>query len=79
MVAVEASGRGVARALCAHSLDHARSRGFLSMQFNFVVSTNERALRLWQSFGFEVAGRLPSAFRHPALGLVDAVVMYRSL
>ena len=65
--------------MCAHSLDHARSRGFKAMQFNFVVSTNERAIRLWSSFGFEVVGRLPGAFQHPTQGSVDALVMYRSL
>jgi ribosomal protein S18 acetylase RimI-like enzyme len=74
-----AEGRGVARAMCAHSLDHARARGFRAMQFNFVISSNERAVRLWQSFGFEVVGRLPGAFHHPALGFVDAFVMYRLL
>jgi ribosomal protein S18 acetylase RimI-like enzyme len=74
-----ATGRGVARAMCAHSLDRARERGFKAMQFNFVVSTNERAVALWQSFGFEIVGRLPGAFDHPAAGFVDALVMYRSL
>ena len=77
--ATAATGRGVARAMCAHSLDRARERGFKAMQFNFVVSTNERAVRLWQSFGFEIVGRLPGAFRHPQLGYVDAFVMYREL
>lgn len=79
ITAPHAFGRGVARAMCAHSLDRARSRGFTAMQFNFVVSTNERAVRLWQSFGFEVVGRLRGAFRHPSLGFVDALVMYRAL
>lgn len=74
-----AAGRGVARAMCAHSLERARLRGFKAMQFNFVVSTNERAIRLWQSFGFEIVGRLPGAFQHPSRGFVDAFVMYRSL
>lgn len=74
-----ATGRGVARAMCAHSLGRARERGFQAMQFNFVVSTNERAVALWQSFGFEIVGRLPSAFHHPTAGYVDALVMYRSL
>lgn len=74
-----ATGRGVARAMCAHSLDHARARGFKAMQFNFVVSTNERAVRLWQSLGFQIVGRLPGAFHHPTRGFVDAYVMYRSL
>jgi ribosomal protein S18 acetylase RimI-like enzyme len=79
MTAVWASGRGVARAMCLHSLQHAKERGFLAMQFNFVVSSNERAVRLWQSMGFEIVGRLPGAFKHAKLGLVDALVMYRHL
>jgi ribosomal protein S18 acetylase RimI-like enzyme len=73
------TGRGVARAMCAHSLDRARERGFRAVQFNFVVSTNQRAVALWQSFGFEIVGRLPGAFQHPRMGFVDALVMYRSL
>jgi ribosomal protein S18 acetylase RimI-like enzyme len=74
-----AAGRGVARRMCEHSLERARSLGFRAMQFNFVVSTNERAIRLWNSLGFEVVGRLPLAFRHPSLGYVDALVMFRAL
>jgi L-amino acid N-acyltransferase YncA len=79
MTAVAATGRGVARAMCAHSLDHARERGFRAMQYNFVISSNERAVRLWQSFGFEIVGHLPGAFQHPTRGYVDAYVMYRDL
>ncbi|PYT43015.1 MAG: GNAT family N-acetyltransferase [Acidobacteria bacterium] len=79
MTAVTAAGRGVGRAMCAHSLDRARARGFRSMQYNFVISTNERAVRLWQSFGFEIAGRLPRAFEHPTRGYLDAYIMYRDL
>ncbi|BCW90122.1 hypothetical protein sos41_32900 [Alphaproteobacteria bacterium SO-S41] len=79
MTAADAAGRGVARAMCAHSLDVARARGFRAMQFNFVVSTNERAVRLWQAMGFAVVGRLPGAFEHPALGAVDALVMWQAL
>jgi ribosomal protein S18 acetylase RimI-like enzyme len=79
VTATEATGRGVARAMCAHSLDHARERRFVAMQFNFVISSNDRAVRLWESFGFETVGRLPRAFRHPTLGFVDALVMHRFL
>ena len=79
VVAPPAMGRGVARAMCAHSLERARSRGFLAMQFNFVIASNERAVRLWQGCGFEIVGRLPGAFEHPQLGPVDAFVMYRTL
>ncbi len=79
VTAPKATGRGVARAMCAHSLDHARERGFTAMQFNFVISTNDRALRLWESFGFETVGRLPRAFCHPTMGFVDVLVMHRFL
>ena len=79
ITATAASGRGVARSMCAHSLDRARTRGFRAMQFNFVVAANERAVRLWQSLGFAIVGRLPEAFRHPSLGYVDAYIMHRML
>ncbi len=79
MTAPAAQGRGVARAMLEHSLAHARSRGFRAMQFNFVVSSNERAIRTWQAAGFEIVGRLPEAFEHPTAGFVDALVMYKRL
>ena len=72
-------GRGVGRAMCEHSLEEAREAGFLAMQFNFVVSTNTRAVALWQKLGFRIAGTLPRAFRHQILGLVDVYVMHRFL
>ena len=75
----EATGRGIARAMCLDSLERAKALGFRAMQFNFVVSTNERAVKLWQSLGFAIVGRLPAAFLHPRLGYVDALVMFRSL
>lgn len=79
VTAPDAQGRGVARAMCVHSLEQARERGFCAMQFNLVISTNERAVKLWQDCGFAIVGRLPGAFAHPTLGRVDALVMYREL
>ncbi|MEQ1901112.1 MAG: GNAT family N-acetyltransferase [Devosia sp.] len=79
MTAPAARGRGVARALCAHSIEVAREMGFSGIQFNFVVSTNEPAVHLWHSFGFETLARLPGAFDHPRLGRVDALVMFKRL
>jgi ribosomal protein S18 acetylase RimI-like enzyme len=76
---VAVTRRGVARAMCRDSLDRARARGFRAMQFNFVVSTNTRAVALWQAMGFAIVGRLPQAFAHPAHGFVDALVMHRPL
>ena len=79
MTAQNATGRGVARRMCEDSLQRARDRGFRAMQFNFVVSTNEHAVRLWHGLGFETAGRLPLAFLHPRHGYTDALVMIRAL
>ncbi len=79
MVASSARGFGIGRAMAEHCLSEARRFGFRAMQFNFVVSTNESALRLWRSLGFKIVGTLPGAFRHPARGFVDVYVMFRSL
>jgi ribosomal protein S18 acetylase RimI-like enzyme len=79
VTATSNEGKGVARAMCAHSLEHAKKRGFRAMQFNSVVASNERAVELWKSMGFETVGRLPGAFLHPVKGYVDAYVMYRLL
>ncbi|WP_363789542.1 N-acetyltransferase [Mesorhizobium sp.] len=73
------TGRGIATAMCEHSLQRAAELGFRAMQFNFIISTNERAVKLWQRLGFAIVGTIPQAFDHPQLGYVDAFVMHRML
>ena len=77
MVASSARGRGLATAMCEHSQQIAKALGYKAMQFNFVASSNEGAVRLWTKLGFATVGRLPKAFSHPSLGYVDALVMYK--
>ena len=79
VVAPAARGQGIAREMCLHSQKVARGLGYRAMQFNCVVATNTGAIRLWTSLGFETVGRLPGAFAHPRVGLVDALVMYKWL
>jgi ribosomal protein S18 acetylase RimI-like enzyme len=79
MVAKNAQGRGVASAMCEHSLKTAREMGFTGMQFNFVIAGNTRAVDLWTRMGFETIGRLPGVFRSPTKGEVDALVMFREI
>ncbi|MFD2533400.1 GNAT family N-acetyltransferase [Gracilimonas halophila] len=79
MVASEARGRGLATAMCEHSQERALELGYKAMQFNFVASSNEGAIRLWHKLGFTTVGRLPKAFHHPAKGYIDALVMYKWL
>jgi ribosomal protein S18 acetylase RimI-like enzyme len=79
VTAEKSRGRGVASAMCVHSLEQARGQGFKAMQYNFVVSTNMTAVRLWEKHGFGIVGELPKAFLHPVTGYTDAYVMYRKL
>jgi L-amino acid N-acyltransferase YncA len=79
MVSPEARGLGIGYAMGQHCLAEARALGYRAMQFNFVVSTNETAVRLWERLGFRIVGTLPGAFRHLTKGFVDAYVMFRSL
>jgi L-amino acid N-acyltransferase YncA len=77
IVAKEARGGGIGRAMGEHCLAEARRLGFRAMQFNFVVSTNESAVKLWQDLGMKIVGTLTGAFRHPTQGYVDVYVMYQ--
>lgn len=79
MVSSKARGKGLATAMCEHSQQMAVELGYKAMQFNFVASSNEGAVRLWNKLGFETVGRLPKAFNHPAQGYIDALVMYKWL
>ena len=79
MVDPAAQGSGAGRAMGEHCLAQARQAGYEAMQFNFVVSTNTRAVALWQRLGFRIVATLPRVFRHATLGDVDAYVMHRSL
>ncbi|MGO2241059.1 MAG: GNAT family N-acetyltransferase [Halomonas sp.] len=79
MVAPAARGKGVARAMCEHSQQQARQLGFLAMQYNAVVATNEVAVALWQNLGFSIVGTVPNAFRHAQHGFVDTHVMHKAL
>ena len=79
MVSPDARGLGVGRTMGEHCLAEARGLGYRAMLFNFVVSTNQPAVHLWEQLGFRIVGTLPGAFRHSSQGFVDAYVMFRSL
>ena len=77
MVSSAGRGKGLGTTMCEHSQGIALELGYKAMQFNFVASTNEGAIRLWSKLGFATVGRLPKAFNHPNNGFVDALVMYK--
>lgn len=78
-VAANSTGKGVARTMCLHSMEYARTQDFKAMQFNFVIASNTRAVSLWEHLGFTTIGRLPDVYDHPSLGYVDALVMFQKL
>lgn len=73
------AGQGVGRALCTCTVDWARAAGYRAMQFNAVVETNEHAVKLYRSLGFEVVGTVPEGFRHPKLGYVGVHIMHLAI
>ncbi|MFC2140173.1 GNAT family N-acetyltransferase [Candidatus Auribacterota bacterium] len=79
MVPPEEQNRGIGRAMCEHSLKEAKILGYIGMQFNMVVSTNDAAISLWQQFGFSIIGTIPKGFRDTKLGYIDTHIMYKSL
>ncbi len=79
MVNPKYQGQGIGNFLCEHSIEFAKEKGYLGIQFNIVVSTNEVAVKLWQKNGFKIIGTTPKGFRHQTLGLVDTYIMYKDL
>lgn len=72
-------GEGIGRLISEHAIKTARKLKFKAMQFNFVVSTNQTAIKLYQSLEFKIVGRLPKGFRHASEGMVDVYIMHRFL
>ncbi|MBP6003931.1 MAG: GNAT family N-acetyltransferase [Pyrinomonadaceae bacterium] len=79
MVSPNAQGKGIGKQIALWSLGEANRLGFTAMQFNFVVKSNEFAVRLWQKLGFEIVGEIPDVFKHSKNGLTNAYIMYRKL
>jgi len=79
MTSTSSSGKGVGKAMGEFSLQEAKRLGYTAMQFNIVVKSNERAVKLWQKLGFEIIGEIPEAFNHKQNGLTNAYIMYRKL
>jgi ribosomal protein S18 acetylase RimI-like enzyme len=79
VVAPEAEGQGLGRWMGTIALEESKVRGYLAMQFNFVIKSNQPAVHLWKSLGFSVLGEIPEAYRHPQLGLVSALIFYKKL
>jgi L-amino acid N-acyltransferase YncA len=79
IVSPDARGKGVGRKLGEHSIARAREKNYHGIQFNFVVSTNEVAVDLWQSLGFAIIGTIPGGYHRRSQEYVDAYIMFKDL
>jgi len=79
VTAQAARGKGAARVMLDDACKRAKQAGYKAMQFNFVLSNNHRAIDIWSRSGFDIVGRLPNAFNHPKDGMIDALVMFKTL
>lgn len=74
-----ASGKGIGTTMGKFSLQEAKKLGYHAMQFNLVIKSNERAIKLWQKLGFKIIGEIPEAFQHQTNGLTNAYIMWQAL
>ena len=79
MTSPDFAGKGVGKLMGEYSIEEARRLGYKAMQFNIVIKSNERAVKLWQKIGFQIIGEIPDAFNHRELGMTNAYIMYRKV
>ena len=79
MVSPDQEGKGIGTLMAKYSLEEAKRLGYLAMQFNIVIKSNEHAVKLWKKVGFEIIGEIPNAFNHPRFGMTNAYIMYKVL
>lgn len=72
-------GQGIGRLMGVAMLQIAAALGYTAVMFNLVFETNSTSLKLWQSLGFEIIGRIPQAVKLSQGRVVDALMMYRAL
>ncbi len=77
IVASAARGRGIGRKLGEKSIEEAKKQGYRALQFNFVVSTNTPAVRLWETLGFKIIGTIPEGFHEKRERFVDVYIMHK--
>lgn len=73
------TGTGTGTKLAQHAFDAAKKLGFHAVQANLVVSTNTKAIKLWESLGFSIIGTIPDGFNLHSKNFVDAFIMYKKL
>jgi ribosomal protein S18 acetylase RimI-like enzyme len=78
-VSSKARGMKIGEKLVVHSIEKGKELGFLILQFNAVVKSNERALHLYEKLGFTRLGVIPKGFLMNDGSYEDIVPHYRML
>jgi len=74
----ECWGLGIGGKMMQHCIAWCREKGLLQLELD-VVKGNERALRMYQSFGFEIVGTMPRALKYPDGSFADEYMMVKML
>ena len=79
MTSPQEGGKGIGKLMGEYSIAEAKRLGYKAIQFNIVIKSNTRAVKLWQKIDFEIIGEIPDAFHHRQLGMTNAYIMYRKV
>lgn len=78
-VSGDSRGKHVGEKLVTDCLKRAAECGFRILQFNAVVKTNAPARRLYEKFGFTLAGEIPGGFLMKDGHYEDICLYYKTL
>ncbi len=70
-------GKGIGTKLVEASLTIAKELGYRAMQYNMVLSSNAKAIKLYKKLGFSVAGTIPDAIVNEDGSYQDGYILHR--
>ncbi|HEY9301485.1 MAG TPA: N-acetyltransferase, partial [Phormidium sp.] len=79
IVQPEQRGKGIGKFMGEKMLEIAARLGYQAVMFNLVFASNIASIKVWQSLGFKMIGRIPAAANLKDGAVVDALMLYRKL
>jgi len=79
IVQPEYRGKGIGKLMGEKMLEIAANLGYKAVMFNLVFASNIASIKIWQSLGFELIGRIPAAAHLKDGRVVDALMFYKDL
>ena len=72
-------GKGAGKVIVEHCLFIAKQKGFKVLQFNAVVASNVKAVKLYENLGFVKLGTVPKGFENKEGVFEDIILFYHTL